>query len=153
MRHRKSGRKLGRNSSHRKAMFRNMVTSLITHGRLETTVAKAKELRPIAEKLVTLAKKNLANEDGTSSAARVAAIREAGKLVRGRDALNKLFSDVGAMFVDRAGGYTRIMRTRTRLGDNAEMAIIEFVGYAAEDFVDPYAFIDTAEDEGEAAQA
>jgi large subunit ribosomal protein L17 len=136
-------------------MFRNMVTSLITHGRIETTVAKAKELRPIAEKLVTLAKKNLANEDGTSSPTRVAAIREAGKLVRGREALHKLFSDVGGMFVDRPGGYTRIMRTGTRLGDNSEMAIIEFVGYSAENFVDPYAFDDDASDEeqGEAAEA
>jgi len=129
MRHRKSGRKLGRNSSHRKAMFRNMVTSLINEEKIETTVAKAKEVRPIMEKLITLAKKNL--EGAVDPADRVAAIRHAGKTVRGRDALCKLFAELGARFVDRPGGYTRIMRVGTRLGDNAEMAIIEFVENAA----------------------
>ena len=126
MRHRKSGRKLGRNSSHRKAMFRNMVTSLIEERQIETTVAKAKELRPIVEKLVTLAKNHQAGK--VEDADRVAAIRQAGKYVRGRDALFTLFNELGGQFDDRAGGYTRIIRTRTRLGDNAEMAIIEFVG-------------------------
>ena len=125
MRHRKSGRKLGRNSSHRKAMFRNMVTSLIQEEQIQTTVAKAKEVRPQIEKLITLAKKNL---DGQVDAAdRVAAIRQAGKFVRGRDALQKLFSEIGERFVGRPGGYTRIIRVGTRLGDNAEMAIIELL--------------------------
>jgi len=130
MRHRKSGRKLGRNSSHRKAMFRNMVTSLIQEGQIETTVAKAKEVRPLIEKLVTLAKNN--QEGKVEAATRVAAIRQAGKVVRGRDALFTLFSELGGQFDDRDGGYTRIIRTRNRLGDNAEMAIIEFVGPKAE---------------------
>ena len=125
MRHRKSGRKLGRNGSHRKAMFRNMVTSLIEAEQIETTVQKAKELRPIVEKLITSAKKNL--EGQVDPMDRVAAIRQAGKVVRGRDALQKLFSEIGERYQERNGGYTRIMRTRNRLGDNAEMAIIELI--------------------------
>jgi large subunit ribosomal protein L17 len=135
MRHRNSGRKLGRNSSHRNAMFRNMVTSLINEERIETTVPKAKELRPIIEKLLTSAKHNApsivaaAAEDQKASktAARVAAIRQAGKFVRGKDALQKLFSDLAEQYHTRNGGYTRIVRTRNRLGDNAEMAIIELI--------------------------
>jgi large subunit ribosomal protein L17 len=125
MRHRKSGRKLGRNSSHRKAMFRNMVTSLIQEEQIQTTVAKAKEVRPQIEKLITLAKKNLDGQVDTAD--RVAAIRQAGKVVRGREALQKLFSEIGERFVGRPGGYTRIIRVGTRLGDNAEMAIIELL--------------------------
>lgn len=125
MRHRKSGRKLGRNGSHRKAMFRNMVTSLIEAEQIETTVQKAKELRPIIEKLITSAKKNL--EGQVDPMDRVAAIRQAGKVVRNREALQKLFSDIGERYQERNGGYTRIMRTRNRLGDNAEMAIIELI--------------------------
>jgi len=125
MRHRKSGRKLGRNGPHRKAMFRNMVTSLIEAEQIETTVHKAKELRPIIEKLITSAKKNL--EGQVDPMDRVAAIRQAGKIVRNREALQKLFSDIGERYQERNGGYTRIMRTRNRLGDNAEMAIIELI--------------------------
>jgi large subunit ribosomal protein L17 len=125
MRHRKSGRKLGRNGPHRKAMFRNMVTSLIEVEQIETTVHKAKELRPIIEKLITSAKKNL--EGQVDPMDRVAAIRQAGKIVRNRKALQKLFSDIGERYQERNGGYTRIMRTRNRLGDNAEMAIIELI--------------------------
>lgn len=127
MRHRKSGRKLGRNPSHRKAMFRNLVTSMIEEEQIVTTVAKAKEMRPMVEKLVTLAKNNI--EGQVDPAVRVAAIRQAGKFVRGRDALYKLFNELGERFVERPGGYTRIMRSGTRLGDNAQMAIIQFVDY------------------------
>jgi len=127
MRHRKSGRKLGRSAPHRKAMFRNMVTSMIHEEQIVTTVAKAKEVRPMVERLVTLAKNNI---DGKVDAAdRVAAIRQAGKFVRGRDALYKLFNELGERFEDRPGGYTRIIRRGTRLGDNAQMAIIQFVDY------------------------
>jgi large subunit ribosomal protein L17 len=135
MRHRNSGRKLGRNSSHRNAMFRNMVTSLINEERIETTVPKAKELRPIIEKLLTSAKHNApslveaAADDQKASkvAGRVAAIRQAGKYVRGKDALQKLFGELSEKYHSRNGGYTRIVRTRNRLGDNAEMAIIELI--------------------------
>jgi large subunit ribosomal protein L17 len=127
MRHRKSGRKLGRNSSHRKAMFRNMVTSMINEEQIVTTLAKAKEVRPMIERLVTLAKNNVEGEVETAD--RVAAIRQAGKFVRGRDALQKLFNGIGERFTERPGGYTRIIRKGTRLGDNAQMAIIEFVDY------------------------
>jgi large subunit ribosomal protein L17 len=125
MRHRKSGRKLGRNSSHRRAMFRNMATSLINEGKIQTTVAKAKELRPIIEKLITLAKNNI--EGKVEPIVRVNAIRQAGKFIRSREALHTLFSEIGERYVDRAGGYTRIIRVGHRLGDNAELAIIEFI--------------------------
>ncbi len=142
MRHRKSGRKLGRNSSHRDAMFRNMVTSLIEEERIQTTVAKAKELRRIAEKLITQGRRNaLSVVEGAApeerkrlEMARVAAVRQAGKTVRNRDALQKLFGELAERFIDRPGGYTRIVRVGNRLGDNAEMAIIELLppGYGAE---------------------
>ncbi len=142
MRHRKSGRKLGRNSSHRDAMFRNMVTSLIEEERIQTTVAKAKELRRIAEKLITQGKNNALSTIEAASGgeqerlkmARVAAVRQAGKTVRNRDALQKLFGELAERFIDRPGGYTRIVRVGNRLGDNAELAIIELLppGYGAE---------------------
>ena len=127
MRHRKSGRKLGRNPSHRKAMFRNMVTSMIHEEQIVTTIAKAKEVRPMIERLVTLAKNNIDGQ--VDNAVRVAAIRQAGKFVRGRDALYKLFNELGERFDGRPGGYTRIIRRGTRLGDNAQMAIIQFIDY------------------------
>ena len=130
MRHRKSGRKLGRNASHRKAMFRNMATSMIHEEKIVTTLAKAKEVRPMIERLITLAKNNI--EGKVDTADRVAAIRQAGKFVRGRDALAKLFNGIGERFEDRPGGYTRIIRKGTRLGDNAQMAIIEFVDFYAQ---------------------
>jgi len=142
MRHRKSGRKLGRNSSHRDAMFRNMVTSLIEEERIQTTVAKAKELRRIAEKLITQGRRNALSaieaaapeQQQQLKMARVAAVRQAGKSVRNRDALQKLFGELAERFFDRPGGYTRILRIGTRLGDNAEMAIIELLppGYGVE---------------------
>jgi large subunit ribosomal protein L17 len=127
MRHRKSGRKLGRSAPHRKAMFRNMVTSMIHEEQIVTTIAKAKEVRPMIERLVTLAKNNIDGQ--VDSAVRVAAIRQAGKFVRGRDALYKLFNEIGERFDGRPGGYTRIIRKGTRLGDNAQMAIIQFIDY------------------------
>lgn len=136
MRHRKSGRKLGRNASHRDAMFRNMVTSLIEEERIQTTVAKAKELRRIAERLITLGRRNASSVVEAAGSdddrqrltmARVAAVRQAGKVVRNRDALQKLFGELAERYIDRPGGYTRIIRVGHRLGDNAELVIIELL--------------------------
>lgn len=118
MRHRKSGRKLGRTSAHREAMFRNMVTSLFEHERIVTTREKAKELRPIAEKMITLAKRGDLH-----------ARRQALSYIRSKDIVEKLFTDIQEQFVDRKGGYTRILQTGSRKGDSAQMAIIELVGY------------------------
>ncbi|VUX55490.1 50S ribosomal protein L17 [uncultured Woeseiaceae bacterium] len=116
MRHRKSGRKLGRNSSHRKAMFRNMATSLVRHEMIKTTVPKAKELRRVVEPLITLAK-----VDG------VANRRLAFSRLRDKEAVGKLFSDLGPRFKDRPGGYLRILKTGPRPGDAAPMAIVQLV--------------------------
>ena len=116
MRHRKSGRKLGRNSSHRKAMFRNMATSLVRHEKIRTTVPKAKELRRVVEPLITLAK-----VDG------VANRRLAFSRLRDKEAVGKLFSDLGPRFKDRPGGYLRILKTGPRPGDAAPMAIVQLV--------------------------
>ncbi len=118
MRHKISARKLGRTSSHRDAMFRNMVTSLFEHERIVTTKEKAKELRPIAEKMITLAKRGDLH-----------ARRQALSYIRSKDVVEKLFTDIQEQFADRKGGYTRILQTGVRKGDNASMAIIELVGY------------------------
>ena len=118
MRHGKSGRKLGRTSSHRQAMFRNMVTSLFEHERIVTTEQKAKEIRPIAEKMITLAKRGDLH-----------ARRQALDYIRRKDVVAKLFDEIQSQFSDRQGGYTRIIKTGTRRGDAAAMAIIELVGY------------------------
>jgi large subunit ribosomal protein L17 len=116
MRHRHSGRQLNRNSSHRKAMFRNMTTSLLEHELIKTTVPKAKELRRYAEPLITLAKEdNVANR-------RLAFDRTRSKAVVG-----KLFTDLGPRYQDRPGGYIRIMKCGFRPGDNAPMADVELV--------------------------
>src|SRR3954462_13708073 len=101
MRHRRKGRKLGRDASHRKAMFSNMAGQLFEHGRIRTTEAKAKELRPIAEKLITLARKDPMN---------VAAQRQAVSYLRSKDAVHRLFHEVGPRFTERPGGYTRITK-------------------------------------------
>ncbi len=116
MRHRKSGRKLGRNSSHRKAMYRNMATSLVRHETIKTTVPKAKELRRVVEPLIALAK-----VDG------VANRRLAFNRLRDKEAVGKLFSDLGPRFKDRPGGYLRILKTGPRAGDAAPMAIVQLV--------------------------
>ncbi len=118
MRHKKSGRKLGRTSAHRQAMFRNMVTSLFEHERIVTTTEKAKELRPIAEKMITLAKKGDLHSR-----------RQALSYMRSKDIVAKLFDEIKDQFEDRNGGYTRIIQTGVRRGDAASMAIIELVGY------------------------
>ena len=116
MRHRKSGRKLGRTSSHRKAMYRNMAASLVRHETIRTTLPKAKELRRVVEPLITLAK-----EDG------VANRRLAFDRLRDKEAVGKLFSDLGPRFRERPGGYLRILKTGPRPGDAAPMAVVQLV--------------------------
>jgi len=112
----KSGRKLNRNSSHRKAMFRNMASSLFEHEMIKTTVPKAKELRRVAEPLITLAK-----EDS------VAHRRLAFNRLRNREVVTKLFNELGPRYVDRPGGYLRILKCGHRAGDQAPMAYVELV--------------------------
>ena len=116
MRHRHKGRTLSRTASHKKATMRNMATSLFRHERIETTTAKAKELRPFAERLITLGKR------GDLHARRLA-----GRLIADRQVLGKLFDDIGPRFTERPGGYTRILKLGTRRGDAAEMVLIELV--------------------------
>lgn len=116
MRHQKSGRKLNRNSSHRKAMFRNMSTSLFKHEIIKTTLPKAKELRRVAEPLITLAK-----EDS------VAHRRLAFDRLRDKEAVGKLFSELGPRYEQRPGGYLRILKCGYRAGDKATMAYVELV--------------------------
>jgi len=118
MRHRKSGRKLGRTSEHRKAMMRNMVTSLFEHERIVTTVPKAKEARKVADKMITLAKRGDLH-----------ARRQAHAYIQSKDIVAKLFDVIHEQYVDRNGGYTRIIQTGRRNGDAAPMAILELVGY------------------------
>lgn len=121
MRHGVGGRKLGRTTSHRTAMLRNMVTSFLRYEKIETTDAKAKELRRVAEKMITLAKK------GTLHAR-----RQAAAVLRDKDVLKKLFDELGARFADRQGGYTRIVKTGFRVGDSSPLAIVELLGKPAE---------------------
>ncbi len=118
MKHKVAGRKLGRNPSHRKAMLRNIVTSLLEHERIVTTVPKAKEVRRIAEKMITLGKRGDLH-----------ARRQAISYIRTKNIVAKLFDELSEQYADRQGGYTRIIRTGTRYGDAAAMAIVELVGY------------------------
>lgn len=121
MRHRQSGRPLGRNSPHRRAMFRNMTTSLLMHESIKTTVPKAKELRRVVEPLITLAKK-----DG------VAQRRRAFDRLRDKEAVGKLFTEIGPRYKDRPGGYLRILKMGHRHGDAAPMALVQLVGGSAD---------------------
>jgi large subunit ribosomal protein L17 len=128
MRHLRKSRRFGRSPSHRKAMFGNLVTSLFVHERILTTVDRARELRRVAEKLITLGKR------GDITARRLAAqrLRTTGhqvgsRMVQEEVALKKLFDSIGPRFKDRPGGYTRIIKTRPRLGDNASMAFVELL--------------------------
>ena len=116
MRHRHSGRQLNRNSSHRKAMFKNMSASLFEHELIRTTVAKAKELRGIAERLITLAKVDT-----------VANRRLAFSRLRDRDAVTKLFTEIGPRYANRPGGYMRVLKCGFHTGDKAPMAYVELV--------------------------
>jgi len=117
MRHRKSGRQLNRNSSHRNAMFRNMVASLVEHEIIKTTLPKAKELRRVAEPLITMAKQDS-----------VANRRLAFSRLRNKATVGKLFAELGPRFEGRPGGYTRILKCGFRSGDKAPMAYIELIG-------------------------
>lgn len=161
MRHRKAGRKFGRNSSHRRAMFRNLAGNLVLHGRIETTEAKAKELRRIADRLVTKATrlgddltvdigKVAEGERDAVVARRVHAQRTVAKFLPKKlsrtlsggdieeiDLVHKLFHEIAPRYMDRVkegkgGGYTRIIKKLARRGDNAPMAVIEFVGHEAD---------------------
>ena len=118
MRHAVAGRKLGRTSSHRRALFRNQLAALVEHERIVTTLPKAKELRPIFEKAVTQGKR------GTLHAR-----RRVRRLLSDRHLVQKLFDDIAPRFADRQGGYARIMKLGPRKGDGAEMAILELVDY------------------------
>ena len=134
MRHRKSGRQLNRNSSHRQAMFKNMASSLFRHELIRTTVPKAKELRRIAEPLITLAKNDS-----------VANRRLAFARIRDREMVTKLFNELGPRYQSRPGGYLRILKCGFRAGDNAPMAYVELVDRPLPAVVE--------EESGEAAQA
>jgi large subunit ribosomal protein L17 len=118
MRHRKAGKKLGRDSAHRKALYANLAGALIEHGRIKTTVAKAKAVKPIAEEMITLGRRG-----------DLAARRQALAFLRSNDVVTKLFSDVAPRFEDRPGGYSRIVKLGPRYGDSAEMVYLEFVDY------------------------
>ncbi|MCL2789316.1 MAG: 50S ribosomal protein L17 [Desulfobulbus sp.] len=119
MRHRKAGRRLGRTSSHRDAMLRNMVTSLLDQERIVTTVVKAKEARRVAEQMITLGKKGDLH-----------ARRQALAYIRSKSIVAKLFDQLSSQYAERQGGYTRIIRTGSRMGDAAPMAILELVDYS-----------------------
>ena len=121
MRHQKSGRKLGRDGSHRKALYSNLAGALIEHGRIKTTEAKAKAVKPFAEQMITLGKRG-------DLAARRQAIAE----LRSQDVVHVLFAEVAPRFADRPGGYTRIVKLGPRNGDAAEMAYLELVDFVPE---------------------
>ncbi len=135
MRHLKSGRKLGMSPTHRKAMLRNMVTSLMLHGQIRTTETRAKELRRIADKLITLGKRvppsTLSALEGDelaqARAARVHAIRQVRRWVNNREALDKVFNEYAERFKTRPGGYTRLAKVGFRSGDNAPMNIVSLM--------------------------
>jgi large subunit ribosomal protein L17 len=116
MRHRMGARKLNRTSSHRKAMFSNMVVSLLVHEQIKTTLPKAKELRRVADKMITLGKRGTLHTR-----------RQAFSFLRDDDAVSKLFSALAERYKDRSGGYTRVLKAGYRYGDNAPMAVIELV--------------------------
>ena len=116
MRHQRSGKKLGRDSAHRKALFANLTASLIEHGRIQTTEAKAKAVRPIAEQMITLGRRGDLH-----------ARRQAMAYLRSQEVVHKLFAEVGPRFAERPGGYSRIVKVGPRQGDAAEMVYLELV--------------------------
>ncbi len=116
MRHARTGKKLGRDSAHRKALYSNLAGALIEHGRIRTTVTKAKAVKPIAEQMITLGRRGDLH-----------ARRQATSFLRSRDVVHKLFAEVAPLFKDRPGGYTRIIKIGPRPGDSAEMAYLELV--------------------------
>ena len=119
MRHHRSGKKLGRDSAHRKALYSNLAGALIEHGRIKTTEAKAKAVKPIAEQMITLGRRG-----------DIHARRQATAYLRSQDVVHKLFSEVAPRFVDRPGGYSRIVKLGPSQGDAAEMVYLELVDYA-----------------------
>jgi large subunit ribosomal protein L17 len=144
MRHQKHGRKLSRTSSHRDAMFANMVSSLLIHERIETTEAKAKELRRIADRTISwgmsvgdLTEKSRDKLSASEKAQIVHAMRQARRILRNEEAVEKLFHEVAPRFRGRQGGYTRILKTRVRLGDAAPMAFVELVERAQPEAAEP----------------
>src|SRR6266511_406535 len=118
MRHRRAGKKLGRDSAHRKALYANLASALIEHGRIETTEAKAKAVKPIAEQMITLGRRG-----------DIHARRQAIAFLRSQDVVHKLFAEVAPRFADRPGGYSRIVKSGTRPGDAAEMVYLELVDH------------------------
>jgi large subunit ribosomal protein L17 len=118
VRHASSGKKLGRDSAHRKAMYANLASALIEHGRIKTTEAKAKAVKPIAEKMITLGRRG-----------DVHAHRQAVAFLRSKDVVHKLFAEVAPRFADRPGGYSRIVKLGPRQGDAAEMVYLELVDH------------------------
>ncbi len=126
MRHGCAGRQFGRNSGHRKALLRMLVTSLLKNEKIETTSAKAKEMRPLAEKMITLAKRGDLH-----------ARRQALSFIHDESVVNNLFSQIGPRFASRNGGYTRIVPTRSRPGDAASMAVIELVERVKKEAAEP----------------
>jgi large subunit ribosomal protein L17 len=118
MRHQRAGKKLGRDSAHRKALYANLAGALIEHGRIKTTEAKAKAVKPMAEKMITLGRRG-----------DVHARRQAIAFLRSQDVVHKLFSEVAPRFADRPGGYSRIVKIGTRQGDAAEMVYLELVDH------------------------
>jgi len=119
MRHQRAGRKLGRTTSHRWAMFRNMLTSFFEWGKIETTTPKAKELRPLAEKIISLGRRG-----------DLAARRQVLELIPNKKVVRKIFNEISPKFKDRPGGYTRIIHTGFRAGDNAPLSVIEIISEA-----------------------
>ena len=118
MRHHRAGKKLGRDSAHRRALYSNLAGALIEHGRIQTTEAKAKAVKPIAEQMITLGRRG-----------DLAARRQAVAYLRSKDVVHKLFAEVGPRFKERPGGYSRIVKIGPRQGDAAEMVYLELVDY------------------------
>lgn len=121
MRHQRAGRKLGRDAAHRKALYANLAGALIEHGRIKTTEAKAKEVRPVVERMISLGKRG-----------DLAAHRQAVGFLRSKSVTHKLFADVAPRFAERGGGYTRVVKLGPRPGDAAPMAYLELVDYVPE---------------------
>ena len=138
MRHQRKGKKLGRDSAHRKALYSNLAGSLIEHGRIKTTEAKAKAVKPIAEKMITLGRRG-----------DLAARRQALAYLRSQEVVHHLFAEVAPRFADRPGGYSRIVKIGPRYGDAAEMVYLELVDYVPPRVVVPAAAPAAAADEDE----
>jgi len=127
MNHRSAFRQLNRTASHRRSLFRNLATSLVLHNRIETTLPKAKELKRVADKLVTLGKKNSLHARRQAMSYLYAINRTETGNAQKLTAVHKLFTEIAPRYADRKGGYTRVLRTRKRDGDKAQLAVIEFV--------------------------